>query len=119
MISSKQKQWIGDAVFTLLTRNYLAEKYPASKKFDHSVINVKYNKISCNQTMGKLAVEFGVITNRQRQDMWMSKHGGNEFEEYVYGLYAANDMAFMEAWFIFDVVPVLEKILGPVFFIIK
>ena len=114
-MNKKQKQWIGDAVFTLLVREYLAQRYPAQPNtFDHSRTTDKYNKMCCNNTMGKLAVEFGVLQQHQLRDLL--KDGGDEFEEYVYELYSQNGLAWMEAWFIFEVMPAMEKIKGKKYF---
>lgn len=108
-MSPKQKQYIGDAVFTLIAREYFSMLMEdLEDKYHHSMVNSLVSRMCSNVMMGLMAVELNIINI---QDVHNSlKCGGNEFEEYVYVLYEKNGILFMKKWLKESIVPIFNKL---------
>lgn len=107
-MNNQQKQHIGDALFTLLAREYYHSRAEVKNKFDYSKVNVMCNRICNNSYMGQLAVKLGVLSTFEVYNK--SKRGGNEFEQYVYELYTKHGIDYMKKWFSNTIVPIFNEV---------
>lgn len=100
-MTNQQKALIGDAVFSLLSREYACKQYSIINKTGHPYT---FLRINSNREMGLLAIKIGIVPKKEPGD-YRWKGAGTFFEIYVYDLYKENGFDYMTHWFENIIVP--------------